>query len=148
MSTRTVWITLAVGLVFAGILTAGLKEVMAEPNLERRSRLALENAGTAYQSARSAYDAGNRDAATAALHEVQESIEVAYTSLQATGKDPRKSPKWFKKAEMDTRDLLRRLDSFQQAMSFEDRASVDPVKAKIQLVHDELLMGLMEGKHK
>ena len=56
------------------------------------------------------------------LHEVQESVEVAYASLEGTGRDPRKSPKWFKKAEMETRDLLRRLTSFQDSMGFDDRA--------------------------
>jgi hypothetical protein len=148
MGTRTAWAALAMGLAFAGALPAGLKEVLAEPNLERRSKLAMDNAEAAYQAARSTYDAGNMNVTTADLHEVQESVEVAYASLQGTGKDPRKSPKWFKRAEMETRDLLRRLESFQQAMSFEDRASVDPVKVKVQQVHDELLMGLMEGKRK
>ncbi|HTX36135.1 MAG TPA: hypothetical protein VME43_13990 [Bryobacteraceae bacterium] len=148
MATRTLWTAVAVGLVVAAALPAGLKEVLAEPNLDKRSKLALENADAAYQAARSAYDSGDNKAATADLHEVQESVELAYAALEATGKDPRKNPKWFKKAEMETRDLLRRLESFQEAMSFYDRASVDPVKAKVQQVHDELLMGLMEGKHK
>jgi len=148
MGWRTLWMVLAMALLFAAALPASLKDVMAEPNLERRAKLALENAEEAYQAARSAYGAGNTDAVAAALHELQESIEVAYASLQATGKDPRKSPKWFKKAEMETRDLLRRLDSFRDSMSFDERASVDPVKAKVQQVHDDLLMGLMEGKHK
>lgn len=148
MATRILWTAVALGLVVAAALPAGLKEVLAEPNLDKRSKLALENAGAAYQAARSAYVSGDNKGATADLHEVQESVEVAYAALQATGKDPRKRPKWFKKAEMDTRDLLRRLESFQQSMSFYDRASVDPVKAKVQQVHDELLMGLMEGKHK
>jgi hypothetical protein len=148
MATQTLWAALVVGLAFAAALPADMKEVLAEPNLERRSKLALDNAETAYQAARSAYGEGDESRSKAALHEVQESVEVAYASLEGTGKDPRKSPKWFKKAEMETRDLLRRLDSFQQAMGFEDRASVDPVKAKVQQVHDELLMGLMEGKHK
>jgi hypothetical protein len=148
MVTQNLWAALAVGLAFAAALPADMKEVLAEPNLERRSKLALDNAETAYHTARSAYGEGDDGRAKAALHEVQESVEVAYASLEGTGKDPRKSPKWFKKAEMETRDLLRRLDSFQQAMGFEDRASVDPVKAKVQQVHDELLMGLMEGKHK
>jgi hypothetical protein len=148
MASRTLWTALSIGLIFAAALPASLKEVLAEPNLERRSKLALDNADEAYQAARSAYGAGNTAAVNAALHEVQESVEVAYASLEATGKDPRKSPKWFKKAEMETRDLLRRLDSFRDSMSFDDRSSVDPVKAKIQQVHDDLLMGLMEGKRK
>lgn len=148
MATRAPWAALALGVAFAAALPAGIKEVLAEPNLEKRAKLALDNAETSYQAARTAYDAGSAAAVGAALHEVQESIEVAYASLEGTGKDPRKSPKWFKKAEMETRDLLRRLESFRDAMSFDDRATVDPVKAKVQQVHDELLMGLMEGKRK
>jgi hypothetical protein len=148
MASQTAYRAMVVGLLLAAALPAGIKEVLAEPNLEKRSKLALDNADAAYQAARSAYDAGETGRSTAALQEVQESIEVAYASLEGTGKDPRKSPKWFKKAEMETRDLLRRLSSFQDAMSFDDRAAVDPVKAKVQQVHDKLLMGLMEGKHK
>jgi hypothetical protein len=148
MACQTAWRATVLGLLLAAALPAGIKEVLAEPNLEKRSKLALDNADAAYQAARTAYDAGENGRATAALQEVRESVEVAYASLEGTGKDPRKSPKWFKKAEMETRDLLRRLSSFQDSMSFDDRAAVEPVKAKVQQVHDKLLMGLMEGKHK
>src|SRR5690242_15432973 len=92
---------------------ADLAQVRAESNLEKRSKLALENAGTAYKSARAAYDKGEAKAAAAAIQEIQDSVELAYTSLKETGKDPRRSPKWFKKAEIDTRDLLRRLEAFE-----------------------------------
>jgi hypothetical protein len=80
--------------------------------------------------------------------EIQESVELAETSLHETGKNPRKSPKWFKRAEGSTRDLLRRLDSFQQAMDAADRPMLDAVKAKVQQVHDDLLLGVLEGKQK
>jgi hypothetical protein len=33
-------------------------------------------------------------------------------------------------------------------MSYTDRALLDKVKARVQQVHDELLLGLMEGKKK
>ena len=148
MVTRAIWASVVLGALFAATLPAGIKEVLAEPNLEKRARLALDNAESSYQSARTAYEAGNTTTVAASLHELQESIEVAYASLESTGKDPRKSPKWFKKAEMQTRDLVRRLSSFRDSMSFDDRAVVDPVQAKVQQVHDELLMGLMEGKRK
>ena len=148
MTGQAAWAALAMGMVLAAGARADLKAVLAEPNLEKRSKLAMDNAAAAYDTARSAYDAGDAKRTGEALHELQESVEVAYSSLEQTGKDPRKSPKWFKKAEMETRELLRRLDGFQNAMSFDDRASVDPVKAKVQQVHDELLLGLMEGKKK
>ena len=57
--------------------------------------------------------------------ELEESVELAHTSLNQTGKNPRKSPKYFKQAEIATRDLLRRLDSFQGEMSFDDRPMLD-----------------------
>lgn len=80
--------------------------------------------------------------------EIEESVSLVRESLVATGKDPRKSPKWFKQAEINTRDLWRKLDGFQQQMNFEDRHLLDRVKASVQRVHDELLVGLMQGKRK
>jgi hypothetical protein len=125
-----------------------LKQAQAEPNLDKRSKLALDNADTAFQTMKAAYEKGDNGQVSAAATEIQESVNLAYTSLTETGKDPRKSPKWFKRAEIQTRDLLRRLDSFQHDMSFNDRSLLDGVKTSVQEVHDNLLMGLMEGKHK
>ena len=110
--------------------------------------LALDNAAAQYQAARAAYDKGDTDRVAAAVAEIEESVDLAYTSLTATGKDPRRSPKWFKKAEIDTRNLLRKLDAFQQEMGFSERSVLDKLKAKVQQVHDDLLLGLMEGKKK
>lgn len=146
---RTLLLTasLALTLLPAG-LRADLKRAMAEPNLEKRSQLALDNAAAMYQAARTAYQNGDAAKAAAAIAEVQESVDLAYTSLTDTGKNPRKSPKWFKKAEIETRDLLRKLDSLQQEMSFDERPMVEKAKARVQQVHDDLLLGLMEGKKK
>jgi hypothetical protein len=65
-----------------------------------------------------------------------------------TGKNPRNSPRWFKPAEMATRELSKKLDTLQRDMEYADRAMLDQVKARVQQVHDELLLGLMEGKQK
>lgn len=131
-----------------GAAWAALDQARAEPNLEKRSKLALENAETALRAAREAYRAGNSADAAAGMKELQDSVELAYDSLTETGKNPRKSPKYFKQAEMTTRELGRKLDDFQREMSYNDRASLDAVKAKIQQVHDDLLTGLMEGRKK
>jgi len=139
---------LAICLAGAGSLRADLKQALAEPNLDKRAKLALENASAAYQAARGAYDKGENTQTSAAIAEIEESVELAYTSLTKTGKDPRRSPKWFKYAEIETRSLLRRLETFQQQMSFSDREMLDKTKAKVQQVHDDLLVGLMEGKRK
>jgi hypothetical protein len=129
-------------------LQADLQKARAESNLEKRSSLALANAAAAYQAARSAYQKGDNDAVAAAAAEILESVDLAHTSLTQTGKNPRKSPKWFKKAEIETRDLSRKLESLEQEMSFTERPVLEKVKARVQQVHDDLLLGLMEGKRK
>jgi hypothetical protein len=127
---------------------ADLKKALAEPDLEKRSGLALDNASTVFKATRSAYQDGDAAKLNSGIAEIQESVELASTSLAQTGKNPRKSPKWFKRAEIATRDLLRRLDSFQNEMAFDDRPRLDALKTKVQQVHEDLLVGLMEGKRK
>ncbi len=127
---------------------ADLKRAMAEPNLEKRSRLALENARTAYQAARDAVQKGDMDQLKASAQEVQDSVDLAYQSLEQTGKNARSSPRYFKSAEQETSDLARRLDSLQQDLDYQDRPLLDKVKARVQEVHDSLLLQLVEGKKK
>ena len=140
--------TLAICLALAVGLRADLKKALAEPNLEKRSQLAMDNARAAYLAARAAYEKGENEKVVAGIAEMQESVELAHTSLTETRKDPRRSPKWFKKAEIETRDLLRKIEAFEQEMGFVERPMLEKAKASIQQVHDELLLGLMEGKHK
>ena len=80
--------------------------------------------------------------------EIEDSVSLAWDSLESTGKNPRKSPRWFKQAEIETRNLLKKLDALQHDISFEDRPVLDKAKARLQKVHDDLLKGLMEGKSK
>ena len=141
---------LALALTLAGGATASteLDAVRAEANLEKRSKLALDNAASALRSAREAYQAGDTATVTAKTDEIGESVDLAYNSLTETGKNPRKSPKWFKHAEMETRELTRRLEDFAQQMNYIDRAILDKTRARVEQVHDELLTGLMEGRKK
>lgn len=141
---------LALALTLAGGAAASteLDAVRAEANLEKRSKLALDNAASALRSAREAYQAGDTATVTAKADEIGESVDLAYNSLTETGKNPRKSPKWFKHAEMETRELTRRLEDFAQQMNYNDRAILDKIRARVEQVHDELLTGLMEGRKK
>jgi hypothetical protein len=133
-------------IAFTPALQADLKKALAEPDLGKRSKLALDNAFAAYQTARDAYQTGEMDRVKAGIEEIGQSVDLAYQSLNDTGKNPRKSPRWFKNAELATRDLTRRIASLQDQMSYTDRSLLDAVKARVQQVHDELLLGLMEGK--
>jgi hypothetical protein len=147
--TRTILILLGLGLVSAASLSSfDLKAALAEHDLGKRSKLALDNAGAALKAARDAYQQGETAALAAAASEFQESVDLAWDSLESTGKNPRKSPRWFKQAEIETRSLLKKLETLQHDMSFEDRPVLDKAKARLQKVHDDLLVGLMEGKGK
>ncbi len=141
-------LAIVVGLASPALVRGDLKTALAEKDLERRSKLALDNAAAALQNAKSAYQQGDIDKTRAAVSEVGESVDLAYKSLEDTHKNPRKSPKYFKNAELATRDLLRRLDTFDHDMSYDDRPLLKPLKDKVQQVHDDLLLGLMEGKPK
>lgn len=129
--------------------TAGdeLSRIEAEPNLEKRAHAALDNADDALRRAREAYTKGDDAGANARLDEVEKSVELADTALKQTGKNPSRSPKHFKQAEMRTRDLLRRLDGFRDQMSVADRAAAERVVDAVQKIHDAWLDGIM-GKKK
>jgi len=124
-----------------------LARIQAEPHPDKRAHMALDNADDALKQAREAYDKGENEAAASRLQEVERSVELAENSLKETGKNPSRSPKHFKYAELKTRDLLRKLDSFREAMSVADRPEVDRVIGTVQKIHDALLDGIM-GKNK
>ena len=130
------------------LLRADLQQIKAEPNLGKRSMLALDHAFDELTQARDAYTKGQNEKVETFVKEIRESVELAQTSLHETGKNPRKNPKWFKRAESSTRDLLRRLDAFQQSMDVGDRPMLDAIKTKVQQVHDDLLLGVLEGEKK
>jgi hypothetical protein len=124
-----------------------LARLQAEPNLEKRARAALNNAEEALKQAREAYKNGDTAAAESRLEEVEQSVALADSTLKQTGKNPSRSPKHFKYAELRTRDLLLKLDGFRDDMSVADRPAIERVIATVQKIHDALLEGIM-GKKK
>jgi hypothetical protein len=132
----------------ASLLAFDLSTIKSEPNPEHRSELALTNANSALDTARSAYDSGDAAKAEAALDEVLESVDLAYDSLSSTGKDPRRSPKYFKKAEMSIRLLLRRIEGVAQNFSFADRTKIEHIRDHVSEIHDNLIEGIMSKKKK
>lgn len=130
------------------LLSFDLGPIKNEPNLEHRSEMALTNANTALDAARSAYDSGDTAKAEMDLDEVRESVDLAYDSLSSTGKDPRRSPKYFKKAEMSIRLLLRRLEGVAQNFSVADRGNIEQIRNHVSEIHDNLIEGIMSKKKK
>lgn len=136
------------GLLAVVPLRADLAAVRAEPNLERRAGKALDNADRALKTAQETYRNGYAQQSEAAFEELRESVVLANDSLKQTGKNPSRSPKHFKRAEIRTRELLRRLNDFRPQMSLEDRGPLEKAEATIQKIHEELLAGIMGGKKK
>jgi hypothetical protein len=130
------------------LLSFDLGAVKNEPNPEHRSELALNNANTALDAARTAYDSGDTAKAEMDLEEVKQSVDLAYDSLSSTGKDPRRSPKYFKKAEMSIRLLLRRLEGVAQNFSVADRTGIEQIRDHVSEIHDNLIEGIMSKKKK
>ncbi len=135
-------------LICCSPLLADLKQVKAEPNLEKRSRAALDHAEQALKESRRAYADGNLQLTTELLEEVAESVDLVEASLKASGKDPIKSPKYFKIAEIKTGSLLRSVEAFSRDMNDADRPMIEKLKEKLQDTHDRLLQAIMTRKKK
>lgn len=127
-------------------LAFDLTSIRLEPNLERRSERAIDNASSAMDLARDAAGAGEADKAKSALEELRDSVDLAYQSLVDSGKSARRSPKFFKRAELKTRELMRRLDGLAQAVDSEERIFVESVRDKVSKVHDDLIKDIMQKK--
>lgn len=124
-----------------------LASIRAERDLERRYWHALEYASGQIQSARKHYQDGRIDAFEAALREVPEAVELCDQTLRATGKNPSKRPKHFKRAELKMRDIMKHLTGLEQEVDFEERGMVTKVKGRVNQIHEELLLDIM-GRRK
>jgi hypothetical protein len=125
-------------------LAFDLAAIKLEPNLERRSELALGNASAAMDVARDA--ASDEANLKPALQEIRDSVDLAYQSLIDSGKSARRNPKFFKKAELKTRELMRRLEGLAQAVDADDRVFVESVRERVSKVHDDLIQDIMQKK--
>jgi hypothetical protein len=127
-------------------LLASLASVKSEPNLERRSELALENADHAIDAARTAYKASDDKAFADSVKEVEDSVALSYQSLQDTGKKARRSPKYFKRADLKMRALARRMEALEHEVGMEDRPRVEAAKTRIHDIDDQIVFDIMSKK--
>ena len=123
-----------------------LSGIRSEPNPEKRAKLALEHANVELQSATKANSGGDVKGALEAIGELSESVDLCKESLRATGKDARKNPKAFKRAELEIRELLRRLKSIETDFSVDDRTMILDVERHLHEVHDDLIQQIMSKK--
>ncbi|MEO8049652.1 MAG: hypothetical protein ABI833_04480 [Acidobacteriota bacterium] len=130
----------------ASLWAIDLASVQREPNLERRSQFAMEYANSALDTAQTAYRANEMDKTRASLDEAGEAVKLAYSSLKETGKNARRDPKYFKRTELSTRKMLRRIEGMTESMSFEDRPLTKKLREQVAAVHDSLLQDIMSKR--
>lgn len=141
-------VLIALSLFTANLWATDLASIQQEPSLERRSQLAMDYAGVALDAARTAYQVSDLEKTKTSLSEVGAAVDLAYDSLQQTGKEARRDPKFFKRTELSTRQLLRRIEGMVESMSFDDRAVAEKVRDRVAAIHDDLLQGIMSKKKK
>ena len=124
---------------------ADLAAVKTEPDLNKRSEMALATADEKIDAARQAYQANDTHAEAADIKEVGESVALCYASLQETHKAPRKS-KYYKQAELKISALMRRLASLREDVDFDFRPQVEAVLKNVSDIHDQLISDIMSRK--
>lgn len=147
MSRRmSIWLALLWSFSAVNLWAIDLASIQQEPNLERRNQLAMESANSALDAARTAYQANDLDKTRASLDEAGEAVSLAYSSLKQTGKEARRDPKFFKRTELATRQMLRRIEGIAEAMNFEDRSLVNKLRERVTVIHENLLQDIMAKK--
>jgi hypothetical protein len=125
-------------LLFAAPPPANLDQVKAEPNAERRARLAIDFAAACEKIAEADYEKGDLNGTGAQLKTMTESVDLAKSSLIASGRTPGRNQK--------SQEILTRLRDLGQRMDAEEREMIAAPRARIQETHDEWFEGIMGGK--
>ena len=123
-----------------------LERIQREPNLKRRAKLALDHAASCVDRVGRAYGEGDPRKGEALLEEIEAAVELAKASLDATGKNPSRRPKHFKRAEIATRKLIIQLHDLETRLGFDEREPLQAVRARISEINGEILMGIMAKK--
>ena len=106
----------------------------------------LQAAESAFQSAKKASKEGDIAVEAAGLAGVREAVDLAMKSLEESGKDARRNPKYFKKAEIALRKLTRDLDDFKFAKGADERKPAEELLTAVHEAHDKVLLGIMTKK--
>ncbi len=129
-----------------GAQDTSLERIQGIPDAEKRSREALVFARTEFDRALDAYGAHDTEAGKAALHLVADAVEMAVDSLLSTGKHPRRYPRHFKRAEIQTRKLLEQLREARGKAHLQDQTEFDGPIERIEDSNATLLLGIMSPR--
>ncbi len=126
---------------------ADVSSVKTEPDLEKRSELALNSAEHDMDLARQAYEAGDMKKMREALEDLRGSVTLCSESLEPTQNRAHGS-RYYKRAELRTRALTRRLMGLADEVGVDDRPPVEETRQRVAEVHDQLLAAILSKKKK
>ena len=123
---------------------ADLAEIKAEPSADKRAVKALDYAGRSLQSMRE--NLNGTEKLKASIAEFDDCMKLMMDSFAASGKNPAKNPKDFKKAELRLREYMRKLKTLEHDLNFDERPMIKPIIEHVEKIQDYLVEGLMR-KH-
>ena len=132
-------------LLALGVSGADLAAVKAEPDPNKRSERAIDNALVALEDARMAFQAGDTSKVDSAMREIGDSVELGYQALQDSHQKPHRS-KYYKRAELRLRELARKVSGFGDQLPLEQRDAATDAQKIVQTIHDKILVDELEKK--
>jgi hypothetical protein len=106
---------------------ADLEAVKKEPDLERRSEKALDAAMEAVKLARALPAEGG------SLADLQKDMDAVIDAVELS-------------LQLKTREIQKQIDILIQALAFDNRPPAEKAQARMNVLHDEFLFGVMSGK--
>jgi hypothetical protein len=125
-----------------------LEAVQALPDPEKRANEATKFAQETVKNVVKTFHDGEVDQGKQMLVDIQTAVELAYESLESTGKDARRKPKHFKRLEIATRKLAGDLTDVAKSLNFDEQPFIEPVIAKVEEINAKLLTAIMTKKKK
>lgn len=125
-----------------------LEAVREFPDPEKRAQEATKFAEETVKKVVKTFHDGEVEQGKQMLDEVLTAVELAYQSLESTGKDARRKPKHFKRLEIATRRLAGDLRDVAKSLNFDEQPFVEPVIARVEEINGELLTAIMTKKKK
>ena len=121
-------------------------QIKAEPNLERRAKIAVEFAAQAERAAEAAYSNSDLPAVAEALKNMVNGMELAKEALDLTGRSANRHPGPFKWVELKSQEILGRLGDLEKRMDADERDMVVKPRSRVQDIHDAWFDGIMSKK--
>ena len=126
---------------------ADLDAAKKEPDAAKRSDKALDAAMEVLKEARALpTEGGSLADLQKAMDTMIEAVELSLKSLRDTGKRPNKLTRYYKRGELRTREMQKQLENLIQALAFDNRPPAEKAQARLNVLHDEFLFGVMSGK--